>query len=115
MARLSQNPVIDQVKEYWDRRPCNVRHSPKAFGTRDYFNEVEARKYLVESHIPCFAQFDRWRGKKVLEIGCGIGTAAINFAQHGAWVTAVDLSQKSLDIAKERAKVYGLQDRMSFY
>ena len=39
------------------RRPCNIRHSPKPVGTREYFDEVEARKYFVEPHIPVFAEF----------------------------------------------------------
>ena len=68
---------ISRVKEYWDQRPCNIRHSPAPIGSRQYFDEVEARKYFVEPHIPAFAQFDRWRGKKVLEIGCGIGTCLL--------------------------------------
>ena len=106
---------IERVKEFWDRRPCNIRHSPKPVGTREYFDEVEARKYFVEPHIPRFAQFERWRGKKVLEIGCGIGTDTINFARHGAWVTAVELSERSLEIARKRAEVYGLSDRIRFY
>lgn len=106
---------IEQVKDYWNRRPCNIRHSTKAVGSWEYFNEVEARKYLVEPHIPQFAQFERWRGKRVLEIGCGIGTDTINFARHGALVTAVDLSEQSLAIARERAAVYGVEDRIQFH
>jgi len=106
---------IERVQEYWDRRPCNIRHSPKPLGTREYFDEVEARKYFVEPHIPVFAQFEHWHRKKVLEIGCGIGTDTISFAKHGASVTAVDLSDKSLAVAKQRAKVYGLQARIQFY
>jgi len=106
---------IERVREYWDRRPCNIRHSPRPIGSREYFDEVEARKYLVEPHIPRFAEFDRWRGKKVLEIGCGIGTDTINFARHGAHVTAVDLSERSLEVAQSRAEVYGLQDHIRFF
>jgi 2-polyprenyl-3-methyl-5-hydroxy-6-metoxy-1,4-benzoquinol methylase len=106
---------VQQVKDYWDRRPCNLQHSPKAVGTKEYFDEVEARKYFVESHIPRFAQFERYRNKKVLEIGCGIGTDTINFARHGARVTAIDLSEKSLALARQRARIYGLEDRICFH
>lgn len=109
------NITIDRVADFWDRRPCNVRHSPKPVGTREYFDEVESRKYFVEPHIPRFADFPRWRGKRVLEIGCGIGTDTINFARAGAAVTAVDLSERSLDIARARADVFGLAGRIRFH
>ena len=105
---------IQEVKDYWNARPCNVRHSPAEVGTEEYFNQVEARKYFVEPHIPGFAEFERWRGKKVLEIGCGIGTDTINFARAGATVTAVDLSAESLKLANKRADVFGLGDRINF-
>src|SRR5690348_1486316 len=76
-----ENVSVEEVREYWNRRPCNIRHSPKPVGSKEYFDEVEARKYFVEPHIPGFAQFARWSGKRVLEIGCGIGTDTINFAR----------------------------------
>jgi 2-polyprenyl-3-methyl-5-hydroxy-6-metoxy-1,4-benzoquinol methylase len=106
---------IQEVKDYWNSRPCNIRHSPKEVGTKEYFNEIEARKYFVEPHIPVFAEFPRWNGKKVLEIGCGIGTDTINFARNGAQVTAVDVSEKSMGLAKKRAEVFGVQDAIRFY
>jgi SAM-dependent methyltransferase len=106
--------AIDRVREYWNSRPCNLRHSPSPVGTRQYFDEVEARKYFVEPHIPGFAEFQRWSGKRVLEIGCGLGTDTINFARAGASVTAVDLSGRSLDLARQRAEVFGLTDRITF-
>ena len=106
---------IEKVERYWDARPCNIRHSAKEIGSMEYFNEVEKRKYFVEPHIPLFADFPRWKGKKVLEIGCGIGTDTINFARNGAEVTAIDLSGKSLEIARQRAQVFGLSNNISFY
>jgi ubiquinone/menaquinone biosynthesis C-methylase UbiE len=84
-------------------------------GTKKYFDEVEHRKYFVEPHIPRFADFKKWKRKNVLEIGCGIGTDTINFARNGAKVTAVELSAESLRIAKKRAKVYGLSNKIKFY
>ena len=101
-------PTIETVQDFWNGRPCNIRHSPKPVGTREYFDEVEARKHFVEPHIPGFAQFERWSGKRVLEVGCGIGTAAVNFARAGADYTGVELSQASLDLTRRRFEVYGL-------
>lgn len=114
MKPLTQ-PDIQIVQSYWNARPCNIRHSTQPIGTKEYFDEVEKRKYFVEPHIPGFAQFERWKGKKVLEVGCGMGTDTINFARAGALVTAVDLSDESLKLAKQRAKVFGLEDKISFY
>lgn len=105
---------INSVRDYWNNRPCNIRHSTQPIGTKEYFDEVEARKYMVEYHIPAFADFEQWRGKKVLEIGCGIGTDTINFARHGAQVTTVDLSAKSMELAQQRAAVFNLQDKILF-
>lgn len=107
--------TLKDVQSFWNARPCNIRHSPKPVGSREYFDEVEQRKYFVEPHIPAFADFPAWKGKKVLEIGCGIGTDTINFARNGAQVTAVDLSDKSMEVAKQRAKVFGLEDRIRFF
>jgi ubiquinone/menaquinone biosynthesis C-methylase UbiE len=105
---------IDSVKEYWNSRPCNIRHSQKEVGTREYFDEVENRKYFVEPHIPIFADFPKWEGKKVLEIGCGIGTDTVNFCKNGAILTSVDLSEESLKLAKKRLEVYGYDAEVKF-
>jgi ubiquinone/menaquinone biosynthesis C-methylase UbiE len=106
---------IEEVREYWNKRPCNIRHSPRPVGSKEYFDEVEARKYFVEPHIPGFADFERWRGKKVLEIGCGIGTDTVNFARAGADVTAVELSDESMKVAEQRTKVMEVANRVTFY
>jgi ubiquinone/menaquinone biosynthesis C-methylase UbiE len=106
---------IDAVRDFWNARPCNLRHSPKEVGTREYFDEVERRKYFVEPHIPAFAEFEKWKGREVLEIGCGLGTDTVSFARAGARVTAIELSQTSAELARQRLDVYGLADRVTIH
>jgi len=106
---------IGRVRDFWNAVPCNIRHSDKSLGTREYFDEVERRKYFVEPHIPAFAEFPKWAGRRVLEIGCGIGTDTVNFARAGAHVTAVELSDESAALARKRLDVYGLGDRAAIH
>jgi 2-polyprenyl-3-methyl-5-hydroxy-6-metoxy-1,4-benzoquinol methylase len=109
------NVPIDRVRDFWNAVPCNIRHSTKSVGSREYFDEVERRKYFVEPHIPGFADFPKWAGRRVLEIGCGIGTDTVNFARAGARVTAVELSDESAALARQRLDVFGLADRVTIH
>lgn len=70
-SAVFEHANIAKVSAYWNARPCNIRHSPQPVGTKEYFDEVEARKYFVESHIPRFAEFERWSGKKVSRSAAG--------------------------------------------
>ncbi len=97
-------PNITQVRDYWNARPCNIMHSDYPVGSKEYCDATEARKYKVEPHIPTFAEFPAWKHSSVLEIGCGIGTDAVNFARSGARVVALDVSETSLAVARQRAK-----------
>lgn len=109
---MSESASIDQVLNYWNSRPCNIKHSNAEIGSIKYFNEVEERKYFVEPHIPGFAEFAKWNGKKVLEIGCGIGTDAVNFVRNGAIYTGIELSTESLKLAKRRFDVFNLEGNL---
>jgi len=99
---------INDVYKFWNDRPCNIKHSSKEIGSKEYFQEVTKRKYLVEPHILDFADFEKYNNKLVLEVGCGIGTAAQSFIENGAVYTGIDLSDSSIEIANKRLNVFNL-------
>ena len=105
------NVSTHAVRSYWNAQPCNSRwRFPNvAFGTREHWELVTERKYTVESHIPDFANFSAWRGKRVLEVGGGMCTTAISFALSGAQLTVIDLSEKSMQLCRQRFEVYGVR------
>jgi SAM-dependent methyltransferase len=108
--------TVDRVRDYWNRRPCNIRHSPVSIDEdpAKYSRQVSLRKRIVEPHTRWFAEFPRWAGKRVLDLGCGIGTDSIAFALWGASVTAMDISERSLDIAQKRAEAMHVAPRIHF-
>ena len=102
---------IEDVASYWNRQPCNIKHSSKPFNSLEYFDEVEKKKHFVEPHILEFADFPSVKGLDVLEIGCGLGTATLGFARALAKkVSAIDLSLESLKLARTRADLYGCKN-----
>jgi 2-polyprenyl-3-methyl-5-hydroxy-6-metoxy-1,4-benzoquinol methylase len=103
MTNLDQNIV-----DYWNRQPCNINHSNEPVGTELYFQQVTEKRYRAEPHVLDFAKFHLWRGKRVLEIGCGIGTDAEQFARHGAHYTGIDISSQSIQICQDRFKLLDL-------
>ena len=97
-----------KIKDYWNKRPCNINHSSDPRFTKKYFNAVRKKKYFVEKHILSFANFKKYKGKNVLEIGCGIGTDAMEFIKNGAKYIGIDYSDKSVEIAKKRSEIFNL-------
>jgi 2-polyprenyl-3-methyl-5-hydroxy-6-metoxy-1,4-benzoquinol methylase len=104
-----QHDLEQRIVDYWNRQPCNIGHSNETVGSKAYFDAVTAKRYRAEPHILDFAGFDLWRGKRVLEIGCGIGTDAEQFARHGAEYVGFDISEESLELAMQRFEVYDLE------
>jgi ubiquinone/menaquinone biosynthesis C-methylase UbiE len=91
-----------KINKYWNKQPCNIKHSKKRIGSKEYFKEVTSKRYFVEKHIKNFAEFKKYKNKNVLEIGCGIGTDAMEFIKNGANYYGIEFSEKSLHIAKNR-------------
>lgn len=97
-----------RIIDYWDNQPCNIKHSDKTVGTQEFFEENSERRYFVEPHIKEFAQFHEYQGKRVLEIGCGIGADAAEFVKHGADYTGIDISAASVQLSEQRFDCFGL-------
>lgn len=56
----------------------------------------------------------RCDGERVLEYGCGPGSAAFFLAEHGASVTGIDISPVAIEQATGEAQQHGLGDRVKF-
>jgi SAM-dependent methyltransferase len=108
---MTDHNLEERIVRYWNAQPCNIRHGKSEVGTLEFYQEVTDRRYRVEPHMKDFAGFHLWQGKRVLEIGCGIGTDAAEFAKHGADYTAIDISDKTIELAQRRFEVEGLEGR----
>jgi ubiquinone/menaquinone biosynthesis C-methylase UbiE len=103
---------IADVKGFWNANPCQASLSREA-ERRRYFEDISRKRFQGrEWHVRIVAKFDSFRGKDVLEIGCGIGTDGMEFARHGAKYIGVDLTPKSVELARERFKVFGVPGRL---
>jgi len=57
---------------------------------------------------------DKCQDKKILDYGCGNGINTVWLAKYKGEVVGIDLSEKSLDVAKERIKEQGLESMVKF-
>jgi len=64
----------------------------------------DLQDYMLET-IP----FRAWKGKQILEIGCGTGIDSAEFARNGAFVTAVDFAEESVKRTIETFQEAGLK------
>jgi ubiquinone/menaquinone biosynthesis C-methylase UbiE len=97
-----------EVKAFWNRRSCDTEHALSQKFTVEYFEQIEQWRYADQAFIHSFAQFTRYRGKRVLEVGFGAGTDFIQWLRAGAVATGVDLTEEALANVSHRIKVYDL-------
>ena len=97
------------VQQFWDMTPCGTGDIDIEPVTLKYFEAISERRNKLEPFIADYAQFNRWTGKRVLELGCGTGSDLLRFAKVGARITGLDLSPRSASLAKARLRVYNYQ------
>lgn len=77
-------------------------------GTKEQFESYAAHRAFIAPHIREFAEFPRWRDRRVLELGCGIGADAVEFLRAGAEYTGLDVSRSALRQAKKWFRAAGV-------
>jgi ubiquinone/menaquinone biosynthesis C-methylase UbiE len=93
----------DTVRDFWNASPCGSRY----LDDDAYRAHTHARNTL-EPHIHDFADFVAARGKRVLEVGVGMGADYLEWLKAGALATGIDLSHASVAKARQRCERAGL-------
>lgn len=100
------------MQAFWDANPCGSQLSNAGDRVR-YFADIETRRYAHEPHIPAVAKFNDFKGKRVLEIGTGIGTDALQFAKGGANHIGIDLTFAGPRLAQEQFELAGFSGKFT--
>jgi O-antigen/teichoic acid export membrane protein/SAM-dependent methyltransferase len=99
-----------RAREQWTADPCGshvARGLP--FGTREYFDAIEDYRYGVFGPwIKNDLGFGSHPGERLLEVGCGTATDLLQFARGGSRVIGIDITPRSIEIARKRFEVYNL-------
>ncbi len=90
----------ERIRAYWDASPCGTLGDVPQDPDRAYFEGVRERRYRLEPWSDRGISGETIRGKRVLEIGCGLGTDGGELVRRGATYTAIDASGESLELAR---------------
>ena len=98
-----------RAREQWGQDPCGAEYDREHdLGTREFFDEVERYRYKEYAPwMPRIMEFEKFRGARLLEVGCGMGTDLLQFARGGARCTGIDLTPRSIAITRHRFRLYG--------
>jgi ubiquinone/menaquinone biosynthesis C-methylase UbiE len=104
-------PEKRHAREQWTQDPCGAKYGAKyEFATRAFFDEVERHRYQEYAPwMPEVMGFNEFKGKRLLEVGCGMGTDLLQFARGGALCTGVDLTPRSVEISSLHFGLYDMR------
>ncbi len=107
MSTLAEEKL--RAREQWSQDPCGAEYNREhELGTREFFDAVERHRYSEYAPwMPRLMEFENFRGARLLEIGCGMGTDLLQFSRGGARCIGIDLTPRSIEITRHRFKVYG--------
>ena len=94
-ARASQA----DVQAYWNAHIHDLEITEHPMASRGFFADLEQYHFEKLHHLARLIPWDRYRGRRVLEVGCGAGTDLVRFARNGAVVTGVDIASSAIALA----------------
>jgi SAM-dependent methyltransferase len=112
---LEQNRVEtdkQQVHDFWNEAACGENLYLQGTDRQNYDSQARKR-YELEPYIAEFAGFDRARGKRILEIGVGLGADHQRFAEAGAVLAGIDLTERAVEHTVRRLAAFGLSSQLA--
>jgi SAM-dependent methyltransferase len=103
------SPSNAEVRDYWNRHIHDLEITRHPVGSPGFFADLDQYHFEKLHHLPRLIAFDGFRGRRVLEVGCGAGTDLVRFARGGAIVTGVDIAPSAIDLARTNFQQQGLQ------
>jgi SAM-dependent methyltransferase len=89
------------VRDYWNRHIHDLEITSHPVGSPGFFADLDQYHFEKLHHLERLVGFDGYRGRRVLDVGCGAGTDLVRFARGGAAVTGVDLSPSAIALARQ--------------
>lgn len=96
------------MQAYWNERIHDLDMTTHEPGTKEFFQDLDAYRFDKLRYLPRVVDFNGYSERRLLEVGCGIGTDLVRFAQGGARATGVDLSTTALTLAERNAEHSGV-------
>jgi len=103
--------TIEEVRDYWNTHIHDLDVSRETPGSRGFFEDLDRYHFEKLHHLIRLVDFDGYRGRTVLDVGCGAGVDLARFARGGAEVTGVDVSESAIDLARKNFAQQGLRGR----
>lgn len=98
----------ERVREHWHHQPCDSKLSAREPASCDFYLDVERQRYALQPHIlECHSWID-WSGKRVLEVGAGIGTDARQLIRAGARYIGLNSDRDSAEAAALALRLFAL-------
>jgi SAM-dependent methyltransferase len=105
------NVAKEQVREFWNEASCGEDLYLLGSTRADYEFQAK-RRYELEPYILEFAGFNAAKGKRVLEIGVGLGADHQRFAEAGADLYGIDLTERAVEHTRHRLAAFGLTSQI---